>query len=193
MYLGRVLHHGPEGPEPRIVAATHPGTGWVDVRSSERLRLQRAGSGASAACKVAAAIVPASMAAALDSGWGGVLEIGNYDDDAYTAAVRDGCPLAPVLGGLRGLGRRYALQIRTGFPEIPRQVSGYSRDQLLGIVRSLARPQTRASPALRRLSLSPPRRRARDPPDGGAAGSGRVPRPFRSRETRSRSHEVDRP
>jgi hypothetical protein len=69
MYLGRVLHHGPDGPEPRIVAATDPGTGWVDVHSSERLRLQRAGSGASAACKVAAAIVPASMAAALDSGW----------------------------------------------------------------------------------------------------------------------------
>ncbi len=68
MYLGRILHHGPDGPEPRIIAATDLDGGWVDVRSSERLRLQRAGSGVSAARRVAAAAVPASMTDALDSG-----------------------------------------------------------------------------------------------------------------------------
>ncbi len=62
---------------------------------------------------------------------GDVLDVGNYDDATYATAVRHGGPLAPVLGGLRELGRRYAPQIRSHFPEIPRRVSGYNLDQLL--------------------------------------------------------------
>jgi len=68
MYLARIRHVGPDGPTARIVATTDPASGWIDVRIAERLRLERSGTGAAAARRIAAAIVPASLSAAADAG-----------------------------------------------------------------------------------------------------------------------------
>jgi FAD/FMN-containing dehydrogenase/Fe-S oxidoreductase len=62
---------------------------------------------------------------------GADFEVGAYDDAGYGAAVSDGSPLGPILGGLRELGRRTADQVRATFPDIPRRVSGFNLDQLL--------------------------------------------------------------
>ena len=59
-------------------------------------------------------------------------EVGGYDDAGYAAAVAAGGPRAGVLGGLREIGRRYGTLVRTRYPDIPRRVSGYNLDQLLG-------------------------------------------------------------
>ena len=62
---------------------------------------------------------------------GETLDVGAYDDAGYAAAVRRGGTLASVLGGLREISARYSDAIRTGFPQIPRRVSGFNLDQLL--------------------------------------------------------------
>jgi 2-keto-4-pentenoate hydratase/2-oxohepta-3-ene-1,7-dioic acid hydratase in catechol pathway len=69
LHLARIAADGPDGPQPRIVATTgaEPGR-WVDVRAAERLRLERAGATPAAARRLAAALVPGSLAAALEAG-----------------------------------------------------------------------------------------------------------------------------
>ncbi|HET9187092.1 MAG TPA: FAD-binding and (Fe-S)-binding domain-containing protein [Acidothermaceae bacterium] len=62
---------------------------------------------------------------------GETLDVGAYDRAAYATAIRGGGALASVLGGLREIGARHADAIRTGFPRIPRRVSGFNLDQLL--------------------------------------------------------------
>lgn len=66
--IARTRHDGPDGPEPRIVVSAGGSEPWVDVRAAERLRLQRDGASAAGARRLAAAIAPASLAAALESG-----------------------------------------------------------------------------------------------------------------------------
>jgi 2-keto-4-pentenoate hydratase/2-oxohepta-3-ene-1,7-dioic acid hydratase in catechol pathway len=68
MHLARMQHEGPDGPEVRILASAGLGQAWVDVRSAERLRLERAGAGGAAALRIATAVVPSSMSAALAGG-----------------------------------------------------------------------------------------------------------------------------
>jgi 2-keto-4-pentenoate hydratase/2-oxohepta-3-ene-1,7-dioic acid hydratase in catechol pathway len=68
MHLARMRYETPDGPQPRIVASHDPAGGWVDVRTHERLRLQRAGATPEAAARIAAATVPGSMSAALAGG-----------------------------------------------------------------------------------------------------------------------------
>jgi len=62
---------------------------------------------------------------------GDVLDLGAYDDRQYANAVAQGGAAAPILGGLRELGKRYADLIRDRYPNIPRRVSGYNLDELL--------------------------------------------------------------
>jgi len=62
---------------------------------------------------------------------GEVLRVGPTDDgELNRLAAGDGRP-ADIYRRLRDLRERYADQLRTEFPELPRRVSGYSLDQLL--------------------------------------------------------------
>jgi len=68
MKLGRILHAGPDGEEPRLVAVL-PGEGLVvDLARAERLRLERRGAAPEAARRLARALFPPSMAAAIALG-----------------------------------------------------------------------------------------------------------------------------
>ncbi len=67
MKLGRVLASSAEDQEPRIVVLGECGAA-NDVRTAERLRLERTGMGRAAAARLAAAVVPGSMTAALEAG-----------------------------------------------------------------------------------------------------------------------------
>ena len=69
MQIARIEHHGPDGAVARIVvAADEDPDRWVDVRAAERLRLERRGASAPAARRVAEALVPGSLSAALETG-----------------------------------------------------------------------------------------------------------------------------
>jgi 2-keto-4-pentenoate hydratase/2-oxohepta-3-ene-1,7-dioic acid hydratase in catechol pathway len=69
MYLARIRRDSPDGVEARIVvssdgAADH----WVDVRLAQRLRLEARGATTSAARTISSALVPGSLATALEGG-----------------------------------------------------------------------------------------------------------------------------
>src|SRR5690242_2709758 len=69
MQLGRIAHEGPDGTEPRVVVAADDAPDrWIDLRAAERLRLERGGASAAAARRLAAAVAPGSMTAALEGG-----------------------------------------------------------------------------------------------------------------------------
>jgi 2-keto-4-pentenoate hydratase/2-oxohepta-3-ene-1,7-dioic acid hydratase in catechol pathway len=69
MRIARLRIEGPDGPEPRVVAAADdPQAPWIDVRTAERLRLIGLGATPAAAARLAAALVPGSLAAALENG-----------------------------------------------------------------------------------------------------------------------------
>jgi 2-keto-4-pentenoate hydratase/2-oxohepta-3-ene-1,7-dioic acid hydratase in catechol pathway len=68
MYLARRGHKGPDGIEPRIVVTDDPSRGWVDVRRWQALALERKGAAREGARRVATALVPSSMSAALSAG-----------------------------------------------------------------------------------------------------------------------------
>ncbi|WP_456599518.1 FAD-binding and (Fe-S)-binding domain-containing protein [Blastococcus sp. SYSU DS0616] len=57
--------------------------------------------------------------------------VGPTSDEEYAEIVRAGGRRAEVYRGLRALRDRYLAEIRTGFPRIPRRVSGYNLDALL--------------------------------------------------------------
>ncbi len=66
--LGRIQVDGPDGPVPRLAVAD-PARGLVvDLVRAERLRLQRQGASPEAALRLAAALFPGSMAAAIGAG-----------------------------------------------------------------------------------------------------------------------------
>lgn len=56
---------------------------------------------------------------------------GPTDDDTYRAIERRGDPVSAIYRGLRRLTQEYADDIRDGYPDIPRRVSGYNLDSLL--------------------------------------------------------------
>ena len=68
MKLGRIRRESPDGKVVRLVAA-HPDEGRVvDLSTAEQLRLRRTGSTTTAARRVAAALFPSSMSAAIATG-----------------------------------------------------------------------------------------------------------------------------
>ena len=95
LLIARTVHEGSDGPEARVVVAA-PGTdGWVDLRRAERLRLERAGATTAGARRLAAALVPPSLSAAL--GGGAAFE------ETARAAVADPDPDALIDGEPRFL------------------------------------------------------------------------------------------
>jgi 2-keto-4-pentenoate hydratase/2-oxohepta-3-ene-1,7-dioic acid hydratase in catechol pathway len=68
MRLGRVEVDGPDGPVPRLVLVERDGGRLIDLALAERARLRRLGASDEAAGRVAAALFPASMAAAIGAG-----------------------------------------------------------------------------------------------------------------------------
>jgi 2-keto-4-pentenoate hydratase/2-oxohepta-3-ene-1,7-dioic acid hydratase in catechol pathway len=66
--FARIAHHTPDGPQPRIVVARPQDDRWVDLCAAERLRLERAGATAGAAQRLARALIPGSLTAALEGG-----------------------------------------------------------------------------------------------------------------------------
>jgi 2-keto-4-pentenoate hydratase/2-oxohepta-3-ene-1,7-dioic acid hydratase in catechol pathway len=66
MRIARIEHRTPDGPAPRIVVAGPDH--WNDVRIAARLRLERRGASRAAAARLAEALVPGSLAQALELG-----------------------------------------------------------------------------------------------------------------------------
>jgi 2-keto-4-pentenoate hydratase/2-oxohepta-3-ene-1,7-dioic acid hydratase in catechol pathway len=97
MHIGRVSVDGPDGPEPRIVVATdEQPERWIDLRTAERLRLERRGASQPRARTLAAAMVPGSLTAALEGGheFGRAVAAALESDDAYLEP--DAPLIAPV-------------------------------------------------------------------------------------------------
>ncbi|MFI1179726.1 FAD-binding and (Fe-S)-binding domain-containing protein [Streptomyces sp. NPDC020799] len=57
--------------------------------------------------------------------------VGPTSDEEFAAVVAAGGRKAELYQGLRDIGSRYMADIRKGFPNIPRRVSGYNLDSLL--------------------------------------------------------------
>ena len=62
---------------------------------------------------------------------GTVMTVGPTSDEAFEAITRGGGTRAAVYRSLRAVRDRYETAIRSGFPAIPRRVSGYNLEQLL--------------------------------------------------------------
>src|SRR3984885_3683472 len=69
MQIARVVHQGPDGPEPRVVVAsdTLPDQ-FIDLRAAHARQLAQRGATRAAAVRIAAATVPGSLTAALETG-----------------------------------------------------------------------------------------------------------------------------
>jgi 2-keto-4-pentenoate hydratase/2-oxohepta-3-ene-1,7-dioic acid hydratase in catechol pathway len=93
MKLGRILREGPDGPQPRLVAVDIEGGAAVDLRDAERRRLQRSGATAEGALRIAAALFPGSLTAALGAG-------PVFFDWAATASTETGDEASLPLAGL---------------------------------------------------------------------------------------------
>lgn len=57
--------------------------------------------------------------------------VGQNDDDEFARIVAEGGRRAEIYRGLKALADRYADDIRSNYPHIPRRVSGYNLDSLL--------------------------------------------------------------
>lgn len=68
MKLARIVHKGPDGDIPRLVAVQPERQRVIDLASAERLRLERLGATMEAARRLALALFPASMSAAIALG-----------------------------------------------------------------------------------------------------------------------------
>jgi 2-keto-4-pentenoate hydratase/2-oxohepta-3-ene-1,7-dioic acid hydratase in catechol pathway len=68
MYFARSRTDGVDGPETRVLVSAEPSSEWVDMRVAERLRLERGGAATAAARRIAEALVPSSMSAAIAGG-----------------------------------------------------------------------------------------------------------------------------
>jgi 2-keto-4-pentenoate hydratase/2-oxohepta-3-ene-1,7-dioic acid hydratase in catechol pathway len=94
MQIARIAHAGPDGPEPRVVVASDAEPDrWIDLRAAEVTRLARRGASRSAALRLAAASVPGSLTATIESG-------GLFFEAAH-AAVADPPETALVGAGVR--------------------------------------------------------------------------------------------
>jgi 2-keto-4-pentenoate hydratase/2-oxohepta-3-ene-1,7-dioic acid hydratase in catechol pathway len=68
MNIGRIVRDGPDGAESRCVAVLPDDEYVIDLRAAERRRLERSGAAPSAALRLAAALFPGSMSAAIAAG-----------------------------------------------------------------------------------------------------------------------------
>ena len=69
MYFARIAIETPDGPQARVVVASSDAPErWIDARAAERLRLLRRGATSTGAARLAAALVPGSLSAALEGG-----------------------------------------------------------------------------------------------------------------------------
>ena len=68
MKLSRILRDGPDGEQPRTVAVIPEDEVVIDLRSAERSRMQRKGASAEAARRMADALFPGSLTAAISAG-----------------------------------------------------------------------------------------------------------------------------
>jgi len=69
MHFARVAIETPDGPQARIVVADNGSPErWIDARAAERLRQLRRGATGSGAARLAAALIPGSLSAALEVG-----------------------------------------------------------------------------------------------------------------------------
>jgi 2-keto-4-pentenoate hydratase/2-oxohepta-3-ene-1,7-dioic acid hydratase in catechol pathway len=97
--LGRFEVPGPDGPVPRVAAAASASSEPVDVAAHLRLACERRGASSAAARRIAAAIAPGSMTAALESGqvFLEAARAAAYDSggDARIAGARQLAPLDP--------------------------------------------------------------------------------------------------
>ena len=59
------------------------------------------------------------------------LTVGATSEAELDAIVREGGRRGEIYAALRSIRDRYLERIRSGFPQIPRRVSGYNLDQLL--------------------------------------------------------------
>jgi 2-keto-4-pentenoate hydratase/2-oxohepta-3-ene-1,7-dioic acid hydratase in catechol pathway len=99
MQFGRTVLDGLDGPEPRIVVAHgRDRESWVDVRSAERLRLERTGATVEAAHRLALALVPGSLAAAIGAGpaFLEAARLAQESDDETARVSKDVSLLAPL-------------------------------------------------------------------------------------------------
>ena len=62
---------------------------------------------------------------------GTVMTVGRTSDTEIERLIRGGGRTSELYGTLKTIRDRYAAAIRTGFPDIPRRVSGYNLEQLL--------------------------------------------------------------
>ncbi|MGH3627647.1 MAG: fumarylacetoacetate hydrolase family protein [Sciscionella sp.] len=99
MRIARFDIEGPDGQQPRVVAAAdHLDAPWVDVRAAERLRLMGLGVSIKAARRLAAALVPGSLTDALANGplFADALRNAVTDAPPEALADADAVVLAPV-------------------------------------------------------------------------------------------------
>jgi 2-keto-4-pentenoate hydratase/2-oxohepta-3-ene-1,7-dioic acid hydratase in catechol pathway len=98
MQLARIAHEGPDGTEARIVVAADSAPDrWIDLRAAERLRLERRGASPAAARRLASAVAPGSMTAALVCGPAFLEALSAALEDGDDAVVPAGARLlAPV-------------------------------------------------------------------------------------------------
>ncbi len=69
MHFARIAIETPDGPQARVVVASSDAPErWIDARAAERLRLLRRGATSTGAARLAAALVPGSLSAALEGG-----------------------------------------------------------------------------------------------------------------------------
>ena len=69
MQIARIAHDGPDGMQARVVVASDAEPErWIDLRTAEALRLARRGVSRTAALRLAAAAVPGSLTATIETG-----------------------------------------------------------------------------------------------------------------------------
>jgi 2-keto-4-pentenoate hydratase/2-oxohepta-3-ene-1,7-dioic acid hydratase in catechol pathway len=96
--FARIAYPGPDGVEARIVVSRPGADQWIDLRAAERLRLERAGASTDAAWRLAAALAPGSLTAALEAGaaFREAAERAAAQPDADALAPRDARLLRPI-------------------------------------------------------------------------------------------------
>jgi 2-keto-4-pentenoate hydratase/2-oxohepta-3-ene-1,7-dioic acid hydratase in catechol pathway len=98
MHFSRIAIDSPDGPRPRILAAAdRTPDRWIDVRAAERLRLLRGGASDEGANRLAAALVPGSLSAALCGGEAFIeAALAAADSVDEETQAPPGRPLAPI-------------------------------------------------------------------------------------------------
>ena len=138
MKLGRIAVNGPDGTVPRLVVALPEQQQVIDLLTAERLRLERRGATREAALRLATALFPSSMSAAIALGDAfldaATRAVENADDEAILplADVHIMSPLDPPLlrdfsafeQHIRAMARRMGQSFSETFLQIPLYYKG---------------------------------------------------------------------